>query len=34
LAISSPKLANFPVFSRRTGNQAETGSQMTASTAS
>ena len=34
LAISSPKSANFPVFSRGTGNQrAETGSLMTASSA-
>jgi hypothetical protein len=34
LAISSPKSANFPVFSRETGNQrAETGSLMTASSA-
>jgi hypothetical protein len=34
LAISSPKFANFPVFSRGTGNQrAETGSLMTASSA-
>jgi hypothetical protein len=33
--ISSPKSANFPVFSRGTGNQrAETGSLMTASSAS
>jgi hypothetical protein len=34
LAISSPKSANFPVFSRETGNRrAETGSLMTASSA-
>ena len=35
LAISSPKSANFPVFSPGTGNKrAETGSLMTASSAS
>jgi hypothetical protein len=34
LAVSSPKSANFPVFSRETGKcEAETGSPMTASTA-